>query len=384
MENQSKAPAVPQGTDSQRTTTESARLAGQAARLARRVAKKHLRRKKKSDAPPLHLLVNGLVQALIWATDEYLGPALRTAAAAAFHGHPSTPKLTPWTEPKVRHASVQSDSIYDRIVQDSSAQTQKTHTVFKECQTDLSNYEYRCAVCLDITGTCVTQCGHSLCVTCGEKIVQNRHKCPICRQPISAFAPHPGLNENTALPDPDKIDIGHGRTLSDLVNEAETRDEPLTPHQSLLPELRGASVSERLDFMLADFQQENPHLQVYAMLDAESGENYFDSESRQILDNMYLQNYDTTAVHWRINLDNSGALGMCTICHRRFNSMKIFDLHNLVFHFRETPWPSWVKIFVNNEFNVDYPETKYCMLCGLLVDDDRCLSHFEEAHCCTS
>ena len=62
---------------------------------------------KRNKILPLHLIINGLVQALVWATNQYDGPVTRTAVAAVFHAYPTALRLTPWTELQVRHATTE-------------------------------------------------------------------------------------------------------------------------------------------------------------------------------------------------------------------------------------------------------------------------------------
>ena len=358
---------MPNGTENSATSSGKAQLAQQAAKLARKAAKRHLRRKRSGQRPALHSLVNGLVQALVWATTSYAGPALRVAAATAFHGNPKLPKLSPWNEPVARHHSTQC-----AIVESTAVQTQTIGRNARDLrefsvQTELSNYEMRCCVCFSLDANCITNCSQVLCTNCAFQCLREKPDCPYCRQKVSCACPLPGQRENEALPDPAQM-------WPDLVSRM--NDSPVR-HNGI----EDRYVSDEF-YDMSIFRRDHLHLDIVPLSRVETGSDYFDRESRNILLRMYQPRFEEIDAPWRSNVYLNRFIDS-GICRRTFNQYKCFDLHNIVFHSVENPelWPQWAQMYdtVDTE---NYPETRRCIFCQLLVDANlqRLREHFRDRH----
>ena len=353
------------------------------------------------------------LQPLLWLTDVDLGPAITASAAAVYHADPRVPRLTRWCEPRVGHTSVMTGCENDYVlVADSGCQARpqqrtfaqqiKSKTVVKDSQTELSHYEFRCCVCLSEDANCITQCGHSLCTKCAEVLLCSNQNCPMCRQGISALAPLPGQNEEVALPDPDLIKRSRDRVFAQIdfrESRVNTRSENFTEFVNRLSDLPNEGPWERVtsdirqenqsyDRELSQLRRQNPHLRINALVAIETGENYFNQEIRALFYSMYSGRlYDSTQVSWRGNLTHTRGIMQCNICHCNFDEMRLFDLHNALFHIEhQNLWPAWIQIFQEHVRMQEYPETRQCIFCELLIDDDsiELRNHFEREHLFTS
>ena len=165
----------------------------------------------------------------------------------------------------------------------------------------------------------------------------------MCQRHIYSLAPHPGLNEEVALPDPAALRWQNSEISENSAQEVENDLLPVVP--------------------------------------IENGRMYFDSYTRCILDSLYWRNYDSSVVTWRNHLELAHTYYKCNKCSRYFVSLQVFNEHSLIFHLHDCPWPRWINLY-RPAYNVWGRAEFRCILCGCFVYNG--LRHFEEEHLYTS
>ena len=73
---------------------------------------------------------------------------------------------------------------------------------------------------------------------------------------------------------------------------------------------------------------------------------------------MYSSDYDKMNTDWHDNMTSDYPFAHCTLRSRAFYSLKIFDMHTLLFHLMQTPWPSWIILYATDDFILDLTSVK--------------------------